>query len=161
LNLNPHAHGVFLDGVYEETEEGLVFRSVAAPTSGEIEEVSARIAAAVRRRVASRGAGGEPEGTPVARAAEETRGLLAEVEEAGRVRLIRGAVGLRRTGVVDGFSLHAGVWARGDEEEKRRRMVRYCVRPPLAEKQVQQTADGRIAFELRRARANGATHVVF
>jgi hypothetical protein len=52
LNLNPHAHGVFLDGVYEETEEGLVFRSVAARTSGGIEEVSARIGAAVRRRVA-------------------------------------------------------------------------------------------------------------
>jgi hypothetical protein len=46
LNLNPHAHGVFLDGVYEETEEGLVLRSVAAPTSAELEAVSGRIAAA-------------------------------------------------------------------------------------------------------------------
>lgn len=57
--------------------------------------------------------------------------------------------------------MHAGVHAAAGDVERRRRIVRYCLRPPFASSQFTATADGRVAFTLRHPRADGATHVVF
>jgi hypothetical protein len=43
---------------------------------------------------------------------------------------------------------------------RQRRIVRYVLKPPIAEAQVSRTQDGRIAIELHRARKSGATHLV-
>jgi len=60
-----------------------------------------------------------------------------------------------------GFSVHAGVHAAAGDVERRRRIVRWCLRPPFAAAQFSATQDGRVAFALRHPRADGATHVVF
>ena len=53
------------------------------------------------------------------------------------------------------------MFAAAHDTLRRRRIVRYCLRPPLCTGQVRPTRDGRVAFRLRHPRSNGATHVVF
>ena len=48
----------------------------------------------------------------------------------------------------------------GNDQAKRERIVRYVLKPPIAEAQVTKTRDGRIAIRLHRPRRSGATHVV-
>ena len=97
----------------------------------------------------------------LAEVAQRQRPLFAQVDEEGRVRQIRDQAAHPRSGDVRGFSVHAGVFAPAQDTERRRRIIRYCLRPPFASAQVTATIDGRVAFQLRHPRSNGATHVVF
>jgi hypothetical protein len=171
LNCNPHLHAVVLDGVYTQEDGGaLVFHALPAPTPSEVEQVSAgtcrRVLLLLRRRGLSDAEGMVPleeldDRRAVGVAAERQWPLFAEVDGEGRVRPIRDAVRAGRSGEVRGFSTHALVWAGGEDREKRRRIVRYCLRPPLCANQVRATRDGRVSLELRHAWSDGATHAVF
>ena len=97
----------------------------------------------------------------VAERATKQPSLLAQVDERGRVRRVRPSPRPARVGEVRGFSVHAGVFASDDDRVRRARILRYCLRPPFASAQLRETDDGRVAFELRHARWDGATHVVF
>lgn len=56
LNLNPHFHRLFLDGVYTERADGaLALRWVKAPTSGERTAVAQRIAQEIGRLLEGQG----------------------------------------------------------------------------------------------------------
>jgi hypothetical protein len=171
LNCNPHLHAVVLDGVYARDGGGeLVFHALPPPTPSQIQQVSAGTCRRVLKLLRRRGltdaegllpleeVGGQ---RALGEAAERQWPLFAEVDGEGRVRAVREAVKAGRAGEVRGFSTHAGVCASGEEREKRRRIVRYCLRPPFAAKQVRATRDGRVALMLRHPRSNGATHAVF
>ena len=63
-------------------------------------------------------------------------------------------------GEVDGFNVHAGVRVRAGDREALERLVRYCARPPFSLQRLSLLEDGRVAYELRRPRRNGSTHLV-
>jgi hypothetical protein len=179
LATNPHAHVVALDGVFvrggaapssDEDTVGLEFHAIGAPTPAEIHAVSEAVCRRVLRLLRRRGVA-DAEGLIPVEAPDPHQAvgemsmrqwpLFAMVDPDGQVRPVHERNEWERAGDVRGFSLHASVSARQGDTEGRRRIVRYCVRPPLAEKQVRSTRDGRVSFELRHPRSNGATHVVF
>ena len=179
LNATPHVHVIALDGVYvrgpansssEPTEPELVFHELRAPTPAEIHEVSASTCRRVLRLLQLRGITNAEGLVPiesldplqaVGELAARQWPLFAEVDSDGGVHPIHAKSDWTRAGDVRGFSTDASAAASQGDTEGRRRIVRYCVRPPFAEKQVRATADGRVAFQLRHPRRNGATHVVF
>jgi hypothetical protein len=60
-----------------------------------------------------------------------------------------------------GFSLHAGVWAKGGEREKLEHLARYVSRPPVAAERLSLTDSGHVRYSLKTAYRDGTTHVIF
>ena len=143
------AHMLFLDGVYVDGATGTAarFRWVKAPTSDELTQLTHALARRIGRFL-------EREGL-LERDAENSY-LAEEAEDEGPMDQLRGhsityriAVGPQAgrkvfslqtlpasepeetltdtVGKVAGFSLHAGVAARGDERKKLERLCRYIV----------------------------------
>ncbi len=183
LNLNPHVHLVALDGAYlsvahpsadeVSTNASLTFLAAPPPTAAEVLEVSSRVARRVarllqRRRLIDPGdeavasdRHAEPPGAALALASGRARAMFARNKN-GRLVIVHRTPrsGPSRSAEVMGFSAHAEVFARAGELERRRAIVRYCVRPPFADKQVKRIRGGQVAFELRHPRSDGTTHVV-
>ena len=78
-------------------------------------------------------------------------------------------------GQVAGFSLHAGVAAKAARREKVRagtaretalghkleRLCRYISRPPVAERRLSLTSQGKVRYRLKTPYRDGTTHVIF
>lgn len=64
-------------------------------------------------------------------------------------------------GQVGGFSLHGGVAAQADQADKLERLCRYIARPPIAERRLSISPQGRARYELKTPWRNGTTHVEF
>jgi len=62
---------------------------------------------------------------------------------------------------LDGFSLHAAVKIEAGETSRLEHLCRYIARPPLSNKRLSLTPDGRVVHELRRPFRDGTTHFVF
>jgi len=60
-----------------------------------------------------------------------------------------------------GFSLHAGVAAKGGEGEKVEHLARYVSRPPIATERLALTESGQVRYTLKTPYRDGTTHVVF
>ena len=60
-----------------------------------------------------------------------------------------------------GFSLHAGVWAKGGEREKLEHLARYVARPPIATERFALTDGGNVRYTLKTPYRDGTTHVIF
>ncbi len=65
----------------------------------------------------------------------------------------------RPSGDALGFSVHAHVHVAENDVEGQQRLCRYAARPPLADAQLSETNDGRIAVKLRKPRG-ASTHIV-
>ena len=164
LLLFPHAHVLFLDGVF--TKDGDA-RPVFHPLKAPAEDTESSIADEVARRFAKflkkKGFVSddpEVEKTPAARwygAVHRERAGFATLDENGDVERIEGSRAKRDP---NAFSVHAKVRVAALDQEGRERILRYVTRPPLAEAQLSRTNDGRVAVELRKTHGSGATHVV-
>jgi len=66
-----------------------------------------------------------------------------------------------RCGLVDGYSVHAGVWVAGRDREALERVCRYVLRPPLAKGRLEEQVDGTVVLHLRRSWADGTTALRF
>ncbi|MGH2952277.1 MAG: transposase [Solirubrobacterales bacterium] len=60
-----------------------------------------------------------------------------------------------------GFSLPAGVWAKGGERDKLEHLARYVSRPPIATERLALTDSGHIRYTLKTPYRDGTTHVIF
>jgi hypothetical protein len=60
-----------------------------------------------------------------------------------------------------GFSLHAGVAAKGAERHKLEHLARYISRPPIATERLALTDGGHIRYALKTPYRDGTTHVIF
>jgi hypothetical protein len=58
-----------------------------------------------------------------------------------------------------GFSLHAATVARADDEAGREALVKYVLRPPIAQERVKLLPDGLVRIELRRAFRDGTVAI--
>ena len=76
-------------------------------------------------------------------------------------RVVQGAPSKPFTVSRDGFSLNAAVVCEPHQREKLARVCRYLLRPPIALERLRLDADGLVVYELKRAYADGTTHVLF
>ena len=183
LNLNVHFHMLVLDGVYVEHPDGtLRFRRVAAPTSAELNALTASLAHRIGRFLERRGL--------IERDAENAWLAGGDDIEAAALEQLRAAsityriaLGPRRgkkaftlqtlppvaeefpedgaLGKAGGFSLHAGIVVGADERSKLERLCRYISRPALAEKRLSLTPNGNVRYHFKTPWRDGTTHVVF
>ena len=60
---------------------------------------------------------------------------------------------------IDGFSLHAATRAGGLDAEGREALLRYVLRPPIAQERVEPLPDGLVRITLKKAYADGTVAV--
>ncbi len=60
---------------------------------------------------------------------------------------------------LDGFTLHAATRAGGLDAEGREALLRYVLRPPIAQERVEQRPDGLVRVTLKKAYADGTVAV--
>jgi hypothetical protein len=167
LNANPHIHGVAIDGAYTldpHTGEPRM-HPARAPTHDEIERVATTVATRVTRLLRRRGlireanhdsneAPAIDEAIDGCRIAGLSRGRFERIDKRGRAQqelFPDDARFARRTkspwaADVDGFSVEAGVCFGAFDRKGRERLVRYCLRPPIAMERFSILRDGSIAY---------------
>jgi hypothetical protein len=173
-----HFHVVVPDGVFLRDGGGVVtFHEGPAPSREDIAAVAARLEARMTQWLRRRGQVDE-------RPAEErsNEALDPSPLEACMQMSLYGGTFLRLasdgtpvpfdeerfgTGTkspwaaeVAGFNVHAGVTVRAGDREGLERLLRYCARPPFSLERLSILSDGRVAYQLRKPRRNGATHLV-
>ena len=62
---------------------------------------------------------------------------------------------------VEGFDLHASVRVPGHDRRRLEHLCRYVLRPPVGQERLRRLSDGRVVVELKRAWADGTTHLLF
>jgi hypothetical protein len=62
---------------------------------------------------------------------------------------------------VNGFSLHAGVWAGANDRQKLERICRYIARPAVSNERIELTECGHVKYTLKTPYRDGTTHVYF
>ena len=158
LRVNPHLHAVFLDGTWHEEEGGLVFRGLGHLRTSEVGEVLERTIVRIERFLGRR---------------DRVRGREEEAEGDGEVELEVSAVSGRTppagpqwtvrlrppeaAGMAyekplcvseDGFTLHAATRAGGLDTAGREALLRYVLRPPIAQDKVEARPDGLVRITL-------------
>ncbi len=175
MRLNPHLHVVALDGVYVAGRAGApVFRAVGHLKTDEVADVVQVTKVRVLRALARRGvvrvepcalqvdeafvarepvlanlAAAAVAGLPPAGPAERKREPVA-LAGGGRLEIVGELV------VQDnGFDLHAKTRAGALDEEGRKRLLRYVLRPPLAGDRLAALPDHRVRLTLKRRWSDG------
>ena len=176
-------HMLFLDGVYVDSPNGAAtrFRWVKAPTSDELNQLAHIIAYRTGRYLERQGL--------LERDVENSYLVGDAIDEGPMDQLLghsityRIAVGPQAgrkvftlqtlpandpdeqfggtVGKVSGFSLHAGVSAKGHECNKLERLYRYISRPAVSEKRLALTTNGNVRYQLKTPYCDGTTHVIF
>jgi hypothetical protein len=174
LRLNVHFHILVLDGCFVEDAGGKVrFHRAYTPSTSDVEQLVARIAAKAEGWLASQGHGPDDEADTDPDDGQE---LIQAASVAGRVSLGRGAgrrtrrvvllggreVRLpRRCGVYRGYNLHAGVAVGESDRVGLERLARYICRPALAKSRLERRADGLVVLHMKRTWSDGTTAMVF
>ncbi len=175
LNLNVHFHTLALDGVYlaNGAGGGVSFRRLRAPEPEELGRVLDR----VRRRIGGmlvkegmilgeESRGEDPSAFDVMQAASirEWIGLSGEARKVPYVGGSEDAVSMSTLPdlcvAVDGWSLHATVRIRAGDRAGLEKLCRYLLRPAFAGERLEWLNDGRVSYEFRKPRMDGATHLV-
>jgi len=176
LNLNVHLHCLVLDGVYE----GGVFRRAEAPSEEDLQELVERVAKRVSRAAKragyelnpdqGMGAAGHEEEASVFDGIQSAsiKGMLAFPTAEGLFRKVKllGRKGYEpkksdpTSAQFEGFSVHAGVRVSGTNRQGLAQVCRYVLRPPFATERINVDGAGRVIYELRKPRGDGATHLV-
>jgi hypothetical protein len=185
LRLNPHLHVIFLDGSYREQDAGLVWEQLGHLQSREVGEVLERALRRMKRFLRRRGALAQGDADPSDDACEVSESSATEDEGAAlEGQLLASAVGgqsppagpqwlrglapLRPSelafdkplcAALDGFTLHAATRAGALDTAGREQLLRYVLRPPLAQERVQALPNGLVRIVLKRAYADGTRAV--
>jgi len=177
LNLNPHFHMLYLNGVYDAKG---YFWPVKPPTCEDLDVIAHTIARRVSRFL-------EKAGYLVRDAESEYLDLMQDEEDAmvaivgasityrlafgpnaGRKALTLQTVPVRtesRKGSdlvtkQAGFSLHAGIACKSHQRKKLERLCRYITRPAIAERRLSLANNGNVVIALKTPYDDGTTHVV-
>ena len=176
INLNPHFHVLFLDGVYVPAAEGGAPVFVAAPPLADedvqklVETASQRIVRLLQRRGLLDDSLvddlSESEPLQAALSAASVQGQFATGERAGqrvRRRLSASAAAVRSAPLCSaarGFSMHAATRIAADDRPGLERLIRYATRPPLAAGRLQIIDDEQLTFRLKTPWSDGTTHLL-
>jgi hypothetical protein len=176
LRLNPHVHAVFFDGVFDEDAEGEVAfhplpRLETEEVAGVLEDASRRITRYLRRRGLF-GEDGEEEGGALSAPEGDEPLALAELAATSASGMTppagpswrRGALpALRHERDFDrhlsvgrgGFTLHAATRAGAMDERGREALLKYVLRPPIAQERVVEGPDGLVRVALKKRFSDG------
>jgi hypothetical protein len=172
LLLNPHLHAVLLDGAWHEQEGELVFRGLGHLRTSEVGDVLDRTIRRIEKHLRRRGRlrvnpdDGDPDD------ADPETGLAAsavsgQAPPAGPQWVIRLRAPEPRAlaydkplcASKDGFTLHAATRAGALDAPGREALLRYVLRPPIAQDKLEQREDGLVRIILKRPYADGTVAV--
>jgi hypothetical protein len=181
LNLNVHYHVAIPDGVFTRagTNARAEFHRLPYPTQSDLEDIALNVEIRATRWLRRKGLLLDPDEAHFNNEVPERAALdaclegslgIAEltcVPDSAGTRADDG-VGLlpdsdrtdRRGGRHRGFDVHAGVVVSGTDREGRERLLRYCARPPLSLERLSVTAEGLVAYRLRKPWNPSQTHRV-
>jgi hypothetical protein len=167
LRCNPHLHAVFLDGTWEQQGE-LVFRGLGHLRTSDVGEVLAhtirRIEKHLRRRRQLR-VNEEDDGDPqTSLAASAVSGQMPPAGPQWMIRLaplepIALAYDKPLCVSKDGFTLHAATRAGALDATGREALLRYVLRPPIAQDKLEHRQDGLVRILLKKPYADGTIAV--
>jgi hypothetical protein len=177
LNLNPHLHMLFLDGVYAFSGGKATFHRARGPQRDDLVKLLHSLSGRIVRLLARRGlliADAEHPSLEIELGAGLDQLQAASINyriaigpHAGRKALTLYSVppleeepvpGL--VAKLAGFSLHAGTVCEDFQRNKLERLCRYITRPPIATKRLSVDAQGRVVYRYKQPFRDGSTHVV-
>jgi hypothetical protein len=167
LQLNPHGHAVFPDGVFvKQPDQTMALVELGPPTPSELSAVGLAIVKAVARLLAR--ADNPLTDDDVASmlalssAAVEAPSSNHRDHDTQHDRRQRQAAKL--AAVIDSdlgrFSIHAGTAVAEDDRPGLLRLIRYAARPPLAQQRLSITPSGKVCYRLRKPYYTGQNEVV-
>ena len=173
LRLNPHLHVVVLDGAWHEQGTELGFEGLGHLKTSEVgdvlESTLRRTLRHLRRRGLLRtfedGVSSSGEGDPESNLAASA--VSGQAPPAGP-QWVRGLAPLEPHALaydkplcvsLDGFTLHAATRAGGLDATGREALLRYVLRPPIAQERLEQRPDGLVRITLKKAYAFGTVAV--
>lgn len=161
VNLNVHFHLVVPDGVFVDDEaHGLRFELVPVPTNAEVLVILDRLVRRIARRFAklANADAFDDDARPDVLAQVQADAATTWRSSTDARATVRGVERLRAW--CEGFSLHAGVVVAAYDRAALERLCRYGARPAFAQERLAWTADGRIAYKLKRPWPDGRTHLI-
>jgi hypothetical protein len=167
LRVNPHLHGVFLDGTWHEEEGDLVFRGLGHLRTSEVGEVLERTIGRIERHLERRGRWRRREDEEEGQMSLEASAVWGRTPPAGpqwvrgRRAPEQGALGYDKPLCVslDGFTLHAATRAGALDPSGREALLRYVPRPPIAQDRIEPRPDGLVRIILKKPYADGTVAV--
>jgi hypothetical protein len=173
LRLNPHLHMIALDGTWREDGGDLAWEGLGHLRTCEVGEVLERLVWRMERHLrrsgqlrtfedeSEEGEEGDPEGNPAASA------VFGQAPPAGPQWVSRLAplepqalaYDKPLCASLDGFTLHAATRAGALDPSGREALLRYVLRPPVAQERVEQRADGLVRITLKKAYTDGTIAV--
>ena len=155
-----HFHVVVPEGVFVVDAAGnLTFVLQPIPTSAEVLAILDRILRQIVRRLAREAADSvDDEPAPELLAQLQAEAATTWRSPTDGKPTVRGTERLRAW--CEGFTLHAGVVIAAHDRDALERLCRYGARPAFAHDRLAWTADGKIAYQLKRAWPDGRTHLV-
>ena len=176
LRLNPHVHAVFLDGVHHEDDGGAVrFHALPRLETEEVARVLEDAARRVTRYLRRRGLFDD---------VDETEALSAPASEADEAPALAELAANAASGVTPpagpswkrgslphltherdfdrhlsvgrgGFTLHAATRAGPIDERGREALLKYVLRPPIAQERVTKGPEGLVRIALKKRFSDG------
>jgi hypothetical protein len=170
LRLNPHLHLIALDGAYDEQGAELVWHALGHLKTSEVgvvlERTRRRIEKHLRRRgllVEDDGAEGDadPESNLAASAVSGQAPPAGPQWKHGLQPLEAHALAYDKPlcASLDGFTLHAATRAGAHDQAGCEALLRYVLRPPIAQERVEHRPDGLVRITLKKAYADGTVAV--
>jgi hypothetical protein len=155
LQCSPHAHAWLPDGVFYLKDSGdLAFHVLAPPTAEDVERLLFQIANKTLQLCDKDF--DQPEDEQAVLAHLQTEAVKA------KLRAVGPAVGPELSAFCEGFSLHAGLSVHKKERKKLKKLLRYGMRPPFANKRLSYTGpDDNVVLKLRKPFYTGETEVHF
>jgi hypothetical protein len=181
LNLNLHFHILYLDGIYENQDDQMIFHRIFPPQKQEMAELVTLIHKRLTRFFIKKGYLEEDHtlsgqaNDPLA----EQNPLLAQCIAASVQNKIalgdRAGQRVRKFMIhplevthpstqcaqMRGFSLHGAVAVPAKKRDRLEKLIRYVARPSIALSRMSETSDGDIQITLKKPFSDGTTHIVF
>jgi Putative transposase/Transposase zinc-binding domain len=170
MRLNPHLHVVFLDGAYHEDGAELVWNELGHLQTREVGQVLEHAVGRMLRYLRRHGLleiEHDVEQDQEAEAALCASAVSGREPPAGP-QWLRGlsppspsalAYDKPLCASLDGFTLHAATRAGAHHAAAREALLRYVLRPPIAQERVELQQDGLVRLSLKRAFADGTALV--
>jgi hypothetical protein len=170
LRLNPHLHVVFLDGTYHAEGGELAWEDLGRLETREVGEVLERAVRRIDKHLRRHGLldssdpDAEHEGVEYKLAASAVSGQVPPAGpqwQRGLAQRRAAPLGYDKPlcASLDGFTLHAATGAGALHLAGREALLRYVLRPPLAQQRLERGAGDLVRITLERAYADGTVAV--